>query len=130
MKHTFEITKVVNGDTPAKEQVWLKTQAEFNTKGFALVDRTFDQNGKVSNEFRHIYVFPEVKLQKDQVVIVFTGTGTNGLKKFGNVDEEYYALYWGADHCVWNNKGGDSATLISYAVVNTVKVPAFENKKA
>jgi len=130
MNHTFEIIKVVNGDTPAKEQVWLKTNKEFKTGGFAIVDRTFDKDGKISNEFRHICVLPDIKLAQNQVMVVFTGTGTNGFKNYKDSEDQYYAFYWGADHCVWNNNGGDSATLISYAVVNTVKAPAIEKKKA
>lgn len=129
-KYTLEITKVVNGSTPNEEKVWLKTKEAINTKGFALIDRTFDENDKISNEFRHIYVFPEFEIAKDQIVIVRTGKGTNEFRKFTDVDEEYLALYWGAEECVWNDKGGDTATLINFVKVNSVKVPAVVQKKA
>ncbi|HWY36998.1 MAG TPA: hypothetical protein VNY73_00470 [Bacteroidia bacterium] len=129
-KYTLEITQVVNGSTPNEEQVWLKAKEAINIKGFALIDRTFDEKDKVSNEFRHIFVFPEFELTKDQIVVVRTGTGTNGFRKFSDVDEKYLALYWGAKECVWNDKGGDTATLISFVPVNFVKVPAVQKKKA
>jgi hypothetical protein len=129
-KYTLEITHVVNGSTPNEEKVWLKATEAINTKGFALIDRTFDENDKISNEFRHIFVFPEFNLLKDQIVIVRTGKGTNEFRKFKDVDEKYLALYWGAEECVWNDKGGDAATLINFITVNSVKVPAVQKKKA
>ena len=127
-KYTLEITNVVNSNVPGGERVWLKAREAINTKGFALIDRTFDENNKVSNEFRHIYVFPEFKLAKDQIAIVCTGEGTNGFKKFKDVDEKYLALYWGSKDCVWNDKGGDTASLINFVAVNSVKVPAVKKK--
>jgi hypothetical protein len=123
----FEISRVENGDTPNTEKVRLKATTALNTKGFALVDKTFDAAGNLSNEFRHIYIFPDLQLEKNEVVILYTGTGTNGKKKYGNVDEYYQALYWGSDHCVWNN-GGDTATLINYIVADTKPVPALKKK--
>jgi len=129
-KYAFEIIYLINGSTPNEERVWLKAKEAINTKGFALIDRTFDENNNLSNEFRHIYVFPEFELAKDQMAVVRTGKGTNEFRKFTDVDEKYLALYWGADECVWNDKGGDTATLINFVIVNSVKVPAVEKKKA
>lgn len=122
----FKIIKVENGSKPNEEVVWLQASEEFNTKGFAVVDRTFDSNGKVSNEFRHIYVFPEIKLKKDQKVLLHSGTGTNTIKTFSNTGKEYHQLFWGADSCIWNDNGGDTATLISFIVVNSVEVPKLK----
>ena len=125
---TFEITHVENGATPNEEKVWLKATAPFNTKGFAIVDRTFDESGELSNEFRHIYVFPEIALEKDQIVILRTGKGKNGIAKFTDTDEEYHRLYWGSESCVWNDNGGDTATLISFIKVNSKPVPSVKKK--
>jgi hypothetical protein len=121
----LKITRVDNGDSPNKEKVWIKATTAMNTKGYAIVDRTFDEDGKVSNEFRHIFILPEINLAKDQSLVIYTGKGTNEKKTYNNSNDEYYALYWGADHCVWNDKGGDTATLISFVVVNSLKVPAI-----
>lgn len=120
----LQITKVINGDTPNEEKVWIKATSAMNTKGYAIVDRTFDKNGKVSNEFRHIYILPDIALEQNQSLVLYTGKGTNGKKKYNNSNDYYYTCYWGADHCVWNNKGGDTATLISYLVVDAEQVPA------
>lgn len=61
----LQITKVINGDTPSEEKVWIKATSAMNTKGYAIVDRTFDKNGKVTNEFRHIYILPDIALEQN-----------------------------------------------------------------
>jgi hypothetical protein len=122
-QYTFEIQRVINGSSPDKELVVLKATAAINTKGFALVDRTFEENGKVSNEFRHIFVFPELELATGETVIVCTGKGKNGMRELKN-GKTFYALYWGSEECVWNDKGGDRASLINFVPINSVIVPA------
>jgi hypothetical protein len=128
-KHTFEIQEVINGSKPENEFVIFAAIGDFNTKGFALVDRTFDEDGRLSNEFRHIYVFPEVKLKAGDRIVLCTGAGEDGTKKLPN-GTKFHGLYWGAKECVWNDKGGDTATLISFALVNSKTVPPVNVKKA
>ena len=122
----LKILRVENGDTPNEEKVWIEATTAMNTKGFAIVDRTFGEDGKVSNEFRHIYILPNINLAINQKAVIYTGKGKNEEKTYNNSSDKYYALYWGADHCVWNNKGGDTASLISFAAVGSVKVPAVK----
>jgi hypothetical protein len=126
-KHTFEIQEVINSSKPENEFVILAAKGDFNTKGFALVDRTFDEEGRLSNEFRHTYVFPEVQLKAGERIVVCTGEGEDGPKNLPN-GTKFHALYWGAKDCVWNDKGGDTATLISFAVVNSKVVPPVKKK--
>jgi len=125
---TFEITHVENGATPNEEIVWLKATAPINTKGYAVVDRTFDESGELSNEFRHIYFFPEIILETDQKILLYSGTGKNGIAKFTNTHKEHYRLFWGSETCVWNDNGGDTATLINFIKVNSKTVPAVKKK--
>jgi len=120
----FKIIDAKNGSTPNEEIIYLQASTEFNTKGYAVVDRTFDAEGKISNEFRHIYVFPEINLKKGQKIYLRSGKGEDGEFTFNNSSEKYYRLYWGADSCIWNDKGRDTATLISFLPVNSFPVPA------
>lgn len=120
---SLKITSVVNANKPEEEIVWLCASAKVNTKGYALVDRTFDSDGTISNEFRHIYVFPNLELNVKDWVKLHTGSGKYQAvnNKGGGIT---HFLYWNSDECVWNDKGGDTATLIKYTVENKVKVPA------
>jgi hypothetical protein len=126
----FKIHSVVNGKTPAEEFVWLFAMDTVLIKGYALVDRTFDDKGKVSNEYRHIFVFPDLKIEKDEWIQLYTGVGT--YKKIeSNIDERkcfVHKLYWGSNASIWNNKGGDIASLIQFKLINSVPVGAVENK--
>ena len=128
-KHTFEIKSVINGSKPVEELVILAATGDINTKGFALVDRTFDENGNISNEFRHIFVFPSLDVKAGERVVVCTAKGKNGPQTLDG-GEKIHALYWGSDECVWNDNGGESASLINFVPVNTVVVPPVKKKKA
>ena len=95
----------------------MNASAEVNLQGYAVVDRTFDAKGKVSNEFRHIFVFPSLKVAKDQLVYLYSGTGKYKKAILRSTKAVIHKLYWESDHCVWNDIGGDTATLIRHAVV-------------
>ena len=111
------------GGVPEEEYVQIFALGDVNLAGYALVDRTFDSEGVVSNEFRHIFVFPSLSVEAGDTVYVYTGCGTNG-PFIGDGGSTVHLLYWGAKHCVWNNRGGDSATIIRYTVEASGSVPA------
>lgn len=119
------ITKIVNGSTPNEEEIWLTANTKMNTKGYAVVDRTFDDKGNISNEFRHIYVLPSIDLEENQKIIIFIGTGTNCKRKFTNTGKYYYSCYWGSKQCILNDNGGDTITLIQYSVIDSEQAPAI-----
>lgn len=50
---SLKLIRVDNSKIPQKERVVLRAAQEVDLKGYAVVDRTFDPKGKVSNEFRH-----------------------------------------------------------------------------
>jgi hypothetical protein len=115
------------GNDPLKEFVQLFVFEDLNTSGYALVDRTFKEEGGVSNEFRHIYVFPNQDVKKNDIIDVYTGIGTNSVHD--NLDgSTTYFFFWGSEQCVWNNQGGDRATLLRYTVEDDLVVPAAESK--
>lgn len=124
----LKITSVVNSNKVEGEFVRLRASVAMNTANYALVDRTFDTDGNVSNEFRHIYVFPPIDLSAGEEVIVHSGKGKDGKIKYSDSEGKYHRLFWGANDCVWNDEGGDKATLIKFEVINTVTVPPVEKK--
>ena len=123
----LRIYAVVNGRTASEEFVWLNTDEEVNLFPYAVVDRTFLPNGEVSNEFRHIFVFPNLKIGKGDYVSLCTGKGKYEKVSLAASPGCYiHKLYWGAGECVWNNNGGDTASLIKYVMASSVKVPAVK----
>ncbi len=119
------LNSVDNASSPQLEFVWLKVIAKTNIKGYAIVDRTFDSNEKISNEFRHIFIFPDLEVEKGEWVKLCTGNGTYG--KVKSTSGAYiHKLFWNSSECVWNDNGGDTATLIKYSTIKSVKVPAIK----
>jgi hypothetical protein len=120
---SFNLHSVVNGTTPENEYVWLQVTEELNIKGYALIDRTFDSDNILSNEFRHIFVFPSLKIGKNDWVRLYTCNGTYSRQKVDGKENFIHNFYWGSTHCIWNNNGQDIATLLKYEKVKSVKVP-------
>lgn len=124
---SLKINSVINASTPNGEIVWLQASEKVNLKGYAVVDRTFDTDGSISNEFRHIFVFPKLDLKKDDWIRLSTGNGKYyTYQNPGNETETVHCFYWQSDKCVWNNNGGDTASLIKFNLVNSVTVPAVK----
>ncbi|MFC0777770.1 hypothetical protein [Flavobacterium sp. HJSW_4] len=123
---SLNLHSVINSENTNNELVWLQATEKINLKGYALVDRTFDSKENVSNEFRHIFFFPNLVVEKNDWVQLFTGNGK--YQKVQSTDKSCFIhkLYWQSDKCVWNNNGGDTATLIKCALVKSVKVPAVK----
>ena len=119
----LEIHRVQNASTPAGEVVILRALADTNLHYFAVVDATFNADGSMSNEHRHVYFFPRKALKKDEWVVLCSGKGTNGTGKFRD-GESYHLFFWQSGTCIWNNNGADKASLIKYYNGNTVNAPA------
>jgi len=122
---SLKIHSIVNSSNPQNEFVRLSTKIKTNLKGYAIVDVTFDDDGNPSNEFRHIYFFPDLEVNPGEWIRLYTGKGVNDLGKNGN-NQDVHFLYWNSDECVWNDQGGDKATLIKYTIINSVEVPPTE----
>lgn len=121
---SLKIHSVVNSNLASGEHVWLKPSTAVNLTGYAVVDRTFDVNGKVSNEFRHIFIFPNLAIAKEDWVRLYTGNGSYSKTKIIDGEGYIHNFYWGSGECVWNNNGADVASLIKYSVINQVIVPS------
>lgn len=111
---TIGIKEVVDKNSD-KECLILQAFEDGNLKNYAVVDYTFDADGDVSNKQRHIYVFKELEVKKDDTIYLYTGKPPQ-VKRF--TPPHAYTLYWGLDHQVWND-GADKATVIEYRVKAT-----------
>ncbi|MDR6761827.1 hypothetical protein J2Y38_002036 [Flavobacterium sp. 2755] len=122
---SVNLHSVDNAEKPQSEFVWIEATAKTNMKGYALVDRTFNSSDKVSNEFRHIFIFPDLEVEKGEWIRICTGNGK--YEKVKSTSGAYvHKLFWNSSECVWNNNGGDTATLIKYSVIKSVKVAAVK----
>lgn len=120
---SLELLEVINDKKPQGEVVRLQAKSDLNLSGYAIVDRTFVKDKKVSNEFRHIFVFPDTEVEEGEYVRLHTGAGKYKRAENTNGTVTHH-FYWGSGDCVWNNNGEDVATLISYKRIAGKEVPA------
>jgi len=118
----LKLISVVNGNTPEEEYVRIQASADVNIQGYAVVDRTFDENEILSNEFRHIYVFHKLAVKKGDWIRVYSCPGKYKSSINTGKTKTHY-LYWGSKTCIWNNNGLDIASLVKIELCNSVQVP-------
>jgi hypothetical protein len=106
------IHSVDNKGDLTNEAIWFVIKEDINIGKYILSDTTYLESGEVSNELRHIYLFPNKNLKKGDWVVLYTKNGNNSsfLNKTKTTTHIYY---WNLGHSVWN-KGGDCAVLFHY----------------
>lgn len=109
-----------DGDT-SKEYILLEATEEVNINNYAIVDRTFDKDGKASNINKHFYRFPSQIIKKGEYVSLRTGKGINkkvNIDKLGIV----HRFYWGSDAPFWNDNQIEKAELLTVKTIETAIV--------
>lgn len=107
----LEIRNVADNATD-EERVVLYVLADCNLNDYLLFDSTYDEEGKISNKHRHLFVFPDQQVKKGDYIRIYTKEGNNHTHK-NNSNTTTYNLYWGLNCHIWNNDG-DTVHLIHY----------------
>lgn len=110
------INKVIREED---ERIILSVTEDCNLWPYILMDTAYDENGRVSNINRHVYIFENQNVKCGDYVVVHTGKGENTTftNKKGTTTFSYF---WGFDSSVkmWNN-------VIDRALI--VKVAEYKN---
>ena len=98
-----------NGDLD-NERVILKCLSDDDIGHYVLFDTTYNQEGSITNKMRHPYWFPDKKIKKGELVVLYTKIGVNKtvLKKSGIT---VHFMYRDLEKTIWN-KDGDCAVLM------------------
>ncbi|EJL70720.1 hypothetical protein [Chryseobacterium populi] len=91
------------------ERIVLNVLEDTDIGEFLILDTTYN-SGEVSNKVRHPYWFPDKKVKKRDLVILYTKKGTSSIIKNENGATSHF-FYWGLNSNVWNNDG-DCALLL------------------
>ena len=120
---SLKITKVENNASSVQEEyVRIDVESGANLKGYALLDNTYDESGKTSNVHRHLFEFPKITVQKNDIIYVYTGTGA--YKPVARDGYTIHNFYCNSEDFIWN-KTGDFARLVRILSVQLpFKVPA------
>ena len=92
------------------ERIVLDVSEDTDIGGYLVLDTTYTSSGSVSNKVRHPYWFPDKKVKKGDVVVLYTRKGTKSDKSNTDGSTTFF-FYWGLDNNVWNNDG-DCALLL------------------
>lgn len=114
---SLEIININNKGDASEEYILLKATKTINLNSYAVVDRTFDQDGNVSNIHRHFYRFPSQQVKEDEYVSLWTKKGTY---QFGKTSDgnPVHRFFWESDAAIWNDANAESAEVLKVETVS------------
>ncbi len=116
----LQILKVRDAGDLENERIILKANQTCEISWYILFDNTYDDDGNISNLWRHMYIFPKIEVKAGDFIWLYSKTGENS-NRGNNSNTTTYLLYWGLDETIWN-KENDTAHLIKYIDSQSVKV--------
>ena len=101
-----------------KEYIKLKATADVDIGNYAIIDKTFNNNGSVSNVHKHFYRFPSKVIKKGEFVTLRTGKGKN-IELITTNGVKVHRCYWGSDAAFWNDSNTEKAELLKVTTIDT-----------
>ena len=98
----LNVTKVVDPGSPRDERIVLKASQETDLGAYVLFRARLAGHG-VSNKLEETFWFPDRKLNKDDLVVVYTSKGaeTKSQSKDGTTS---YFFHWNLDSPIWKEE--------------------------
>jgi len=106
-----------NGDAD-NEYILLEATADVNISNYAIVDKTFDKDGSVSNIHKHYYRFPSKDVKKGEYISLHTGLGNDRIDKLKS-GEKLHMFFWGSKTSFWNDDKIEKAELLKVSTIDT-----------
>lgn len=125
---SLEIVTIHNNGNASEEYVLLKATKAINLNSYAVVDRTFAEDGNISNIHRHFYRFPSQLLKEGEFVSLRTSKGTYKFDKL-NDGSPVHRFYWGSEAPIWNDSNIESAEVLKVETVNKKSTGHVPKKK-
>ena len=113
---SLQINKIEKKGDASQEYLLMMATEDLNLENYAVVDRTFDKNGDVSNLFRHTFRFPEKQVRKGDYVSLRTGSGTDETITLN--DKPLHRFHWGSATPVWNDDSAESVEVWKVATID------------
>lgn len=116
----LQVLKVRDAGDLDNERIILKAIKACEISWYILFDNTYDEEGNLSNLWRHMYIFPKKQLKAGDFIWLYTKAGKDS-SRGNNSNTTTYLLFWGLDETIWN-KGNDKAYLIKYVDSQSMEV--------
>jgi|ETNmetMinimDraft_32_1059908.scaffolds.fasta_scaffold75751_1 hypothetical protein len=126
----FTITGLKSRGVPDDERVVLKANVDIEKgKVFLIYDTTYDEDGKLSNQYPHLY---ELVLQQavkaDEIVVIRTKAGKFRADTLG-LSVKHHRYFWGLEETVWNKDKTEIVHVVPVSTAATSKNFPPEKKK-
>lgn len=95
-----------------EERLVLRVLKDCNLNRYLVLDTTYDNEGYISNKNRHVYVFANVLVKKDDYVVLYTKVDNDAVQNNADGTTSYF-FHWNMQNHVWNNEQ-DIAYLVHY----------------
>ncbi len=112
---SLKIINLIKDGDKDKEYILLEATENVNIGSYAIVDRTFNKDGNISNVHKHFYRFPSKEVKKGEFVSLRTGKGKNTISKIGKV--QVHRFFWGSDSAFWNDSEAEKAELLKVETI-------------
>lgn len=107
-----EIIGVADKGNLDKERLVIKVVQQCNLAWLIVMDNTYDEEGRLSNKWRHVYVMPKIMANEGDYIWLYTKKG-NILTRDNTSGTKTYELFWGLDQTLWN-QDEDYAHVVRY----------------
>lgn len=115
----LKISKLNKDGEAKQEYILLKATKNVNIGEYAIVDRTYNKDGKVSNVHKHFFRFPSREVKEGEYVVLRTGKG-NAFVGSTTSGDVAYNYYWGSDAPFWNDGNIEKAELLKVTTIDTI----------
>lgn len=115
----IKINKIKKEGGVKKEYVLLQATEDVNIGNYAIMDNTFDEDGRLSNIHPHFFHFPSKNVKKGDYIVLFTGNGKPYTGELEGKPLHYY--YWGSNAPIWNDDETDWGVLLYVATIDKKK---------
>jgi len=126
---SLKINAIHNHGDAKEEYLFLEATSDIDLGNFAVVDRTFNEDGKLSNVHRHYFRFPTKLIKKGDFVSLRTSEGKYKLDETSK-GNPLHRFYWGSKAPIWNDANTEQAELLKVATIEYVNAPKTVKAKA
>ena len=102
---------VKNHGDLAKERIILKALENVDIGSYMIADTTYIDEEQVSNKLRHTFWLPDVKVHKDDLIVIYTKVGNESIQKNKSGSKTYF-FYWDLDRTIWNQDEDAAAIFL------------------
>lgn len=117
---SLEIIKLQKDGDANNEFIMLEAIADVDLVHYAIIDRTFDKDGNLSNVHRHFFRFPSKKIKSGEYVVLCTGKGKQREVELDG-GKLCHLFYWGSDSPFWNDDEVEQAELLYIVTLDRKK---------